>query len=197
MRTYHFVFLASLVCLKPGYASTTLVDFDHITPSEVVNHVKGLPGYTWTNFGVIAASYANGPKGLVEGVASTPNVAFNSDPGLPSTIAGPKFGLVDGWFSSWEENPIQITVTGWRASDNMAYRAEFTADSLGPMIYLFDWQGLDLLTMEAVSSSGAARFSLDDLRLTIQIDEPRIAFVFAFGLALLSVRPLRRVRNFG
>ena len=165
---YSYILLAS----HEVHASTMLIDFDHVAQVNYNAPYKRIGGLSWTNFGVVAASYQPSPKGLNEGVVSTPNVAFNLNASLPSAISGRSFGLLDAWFSSWSDDNLQLSILGFDRFGSKIYSSRLVVDTLGPVLYHFGWSNIASVTLSAESAVGQPRFSIDDVRLSITVPEP-------------------------
>lgn len=170
---YSYILLAS----HEVHATTMLIDFDQVARVNYNAPYKRIGGLSWTNFGVVAASYQLLPKGLNEGVVSTPNVAFNLNASLPSTVLGRSFGLLDAWFSSWSDDNLQMSLLGFDRLGSAIYFSDFVVDTRGPTFHHFGWSNVASVTLSAESAVGQPRFSIDDVRLSIAVSEPDLSML--------------------
>ena len=180
MRRTTIIGLALLIAPREGYASTWLIDFDHVARAVYTAPYKAMGGLVWRNFGIAAASYTLLPRGLNEAVVSTPNVAYNLDQSVAATISGPSFGFIDAWFSSWMDDSLEISVLGIDRLGRAKYCSQFVVDTLGPALHRFDWSNIVAVSMISRSAIGERHFSIDDIRLSVAVTEP-------YGLLLVGV----------
>ena len=197
MNKFASALLLTALSLAATSATAQLINFDDITDGGTTGTAipTSYAGFNWDNWSVLNAP-AYGASGFLNGLVSTPNVAFNQW-GLDATISSPKaFNLVDGYFTSASDTSLQIQVTGTLVGGGSVLQS-YTIGTAGPTDIQFNLHNLTSVTFSATDTSnagGATVFALDNLRIN-PVPEPEEWAMLMAGIPLVGWQIRRKQKN--
>jgi len=180
-------------------AQTELIKFDNFSPgipgAQIPNSYAGLQ---WSNFYVLNALTENsvyGDDGYVNGMVSSPNVAYNSfGTNASISISSGSFNLNSAYLAGAWNDGLQVQAEGF-VGNTLTYNNTYTVNSLGPTLINFDYLGVDEVmfisfggTPHGYPSNGSGtHFVMDNLSVTL-VPEPSVPSLGAVAGIVLALR---------
>ena len=190
--------ISFLGCSSIAQATSITFDDLHVEPTGILTVPNGYSGFQWSNIQIFNTINAT-PSGLVNGVVSSPNVAFNA-------YGGPaNFGVSSGSFNfnsayltgAWRDG-LNVEVQGFIGT-TLTYDNTYTVNSSGPMLINFNYLGVtkvNFITSGGVQnptfpySGNGAQVAIDNITVS-PVPEPASLALIGLG-CLTSLRFFRR-----
>jgi hypothetical protein len=167
--------VAFLGATSLGCAQGILLPFDDQSPVIYTIITNGYGGLGWNNFFI---QYAPEAGGFVNGVVSSPNVAFNGFGEPASFSSSSPLSLDSAYFTSVYASQDQLTVQGF-AGGNQLYDNTYAIYHDTLTFINFDYAGVDNVLF---STSAGTLFTMDNM--TITVPEPGICELMSVAMAL-------------
>jgi hypothetical protein len=182
LSTLLFIGTAFLGATVTGKAQT-LLTFDDVSTVSYAIMPNGYDGLGWNNFFV---QYAPEAAGFVNGVVSSPNVAFNGLGNPASFSSSSPLTLDSAYFTSVYASQELLIVQGF-AGGTQLYENTYTIYHDTLTVINFDYTGVDSVQF---STSPGALFTMDNM--TITVPEPSTCALMSIAVALGGFEAWRR-----
>ena len=173
----------------PAIAQAQLINFDDLSGcgTPVSN---GYQGFNWSNFWVIQSSCETA-SGYVNGMVSSPNVAYNSYAALATVSSANPFTFTSVYLTAAWNDGLTVTVNGYDALNNLIDNASFTVNTSGPSYEVLNWTGVSSVNFVGAGgtphgySGGGTHIVFDNMLMNnaTVTPEPATLVLLATGLA--------------
>lgn len=187
----------------PMAASATILTFENGTDSGQLI-ANGYGGLNWSNVYVVNSSLlppgpVTGSTGYHNGTVSGNFVAFNT---VPAVVSGSVFDFNGAYLTAAWHNGLNITVSG-SLNNQMLYSETVIVDTYNPTWFMFNYNGIDKLTINSFGGVDSGNFSgpdstmfvMDDFTFQQPSTVPIPAAVWLFGSGLLGLTGAARRRK--
>jgi hypothetical protein len=181
LKTLALVFTTA-VCAH----AQTLITFDDASEGTISN---GYAGLNWNNFGVLNISKTVA-GGYINGIISTPNIAFN-DNGFPASFSSPTpFTLNSAYLTAAWNNGLNVEVQGF-LNGKLAYDNTYIVNTTGPILENFNYAGVTSVTFTSSGGTPAGylgsgeHFAMDNMTIT-PTPEPQTWALFVIGFLFVG-----------
>ena len=184
--------LILLVLAADSLAATEVITFDDLPTVPAVG--KGtLPslyeGFTWSEFALASPTVQSGYNGLLFGLVSAPNLAFDNDtigaisratPFTVNSVYMTSAFLPDGYAT--------MRIVGLRGGA-VAYDESFPILESKPSLLSLNYQNVDTIKFFSISNAQPPTFVIDNLSVTVPEPAlPALIALAALGLVLIRSR---------
>jgi len=185
MKSKSLLLIPSLVAtvlfvqIPASFAQTGLLTFDDLTFPGLSEDIRnGYGGLQWNNFEVVNTVYQlnYGRNGVVNGMVSPQNVAFNSG-GSAANFSDGTFNLNSAYLMAAWNDGLQVEVQGF-VGTALVYDNTYSVGTQGSTLVNFNYLGVDKVKFissggvpHGYSFGGGTQFGMDNLSITL-IPEP-------------------------
>ena len=137
----------------PAIAQAQLINFDDVAACGG-QLTAGYQGFNWTNFWVETSS-CEVASGYVNGLVSSPNVAYNAY-GNPATVSSNNpFTFNSVYMTAAWNDGLNVTVNAYDAFNVLMFTSGFTLNSESATQKVFNWTGVSSVQFSATGGTDA------------------------------------------